>query len=423
MIRLRTAARVMPAFWLAIPLSVLAAWYVSLLPASDGYGTDATATGTATLPFVGALCAACAAWEGSRLRRAGVWGAPSVRSRVEVAFWSFLPAVLAGCLAIGVAIGVQLVRSAAGPPDARLIAVAVIDLVAYGSAGFAAGVLLPFAVAGPLSIVGTVFWLAFVPAMQPVWLRHLTGMFRDCCGLQSELAPAAVIASTIMNLSIIAAAALLVSGLARRVRLGGSIASLSVAALIGVLFVGGMTYAPTIPRDPAELLCREAGDATVCVWPEHDARLDEVAEIVAEVRAGWQQAGMTVPSRFTEADPNVAPDGALTFGFNGRLSTRDVIIGDLARGKLPPIPDCPGGFTGYIAFEYLEAWYAATGGMSSAEMEERYTFPTDPFPSTFSVVDQLDSASPEARRDWIARAEDVSQACDEWPADLIAVER
>ncbi len=423
MIRLRTAARVMPAFWLAIPLSVLAGLYVSLLPVSDGYGTDATAAGTAALPFVGAICAACAAWDGSRLRRARVWGAPSVRSRVEMAFWSILPAVLAGCLAIGAAIGVQLLRSAAGPPDLRLIAVAVLDLVAYGSAGFAAGVLLPFAVAGPLVIVATVFWLAFVPAMDPVWLRHMTGMFRDCCGLQSDLAMDAVIASTVMNFGIIAAAALLVSGLARRARLGGSLAALSVAALVGVLFVGGMTYAPTVPRDPAALLCREAGDARVCVWPEHEARLGEVAEIVADVRAGWQQAGMTVPTHFTEADPTIAPEGAVAFGFNARLSTRDVIIGDLARGKLPPFPDCPGGYTGSIAFEYLEAWYAATGGMSSDEMEVRYTYPTDPFPTTFSVLDQLPSVSPEVRRDWIARAEDVSQACDEWPAELIAVER
>jgi len=422
-IRLRTAARVMPAFWLAIPVCVLAALYVTLFPISDGYGTDATATGTATLPFVGALCAACAAWEGSRLRRARVWGAPSVRSRVEIALWSILPAVLAGSLAIGVAVGVQLLRSAAGLPDVRLIGVAVLDLVAYASAGFAAGVLLPFAVAGPLAIVATMFWLAFVPAMDPVWMRHLTGMFRDCCMLQSDLAPGAAIASTMVNLGIIAAAALLVSGLAPGARRAGAAVALSSAALVGVLFVGSMTYSPTVPRDPSGLLCRVTGGTTVCVWPEHENRLDEVARIVADVRAGWQRAGMTVPSHFTEADPNIAPEEAVAFGFNGRLSTRDIIIGDLARGALPEFPDCPGGYTGSIAFEYLEAWYAATGGMSADEMQERYTYPTDPFPSVSSVLDQLHSASPEVRRNWIARAEDVSQACDEWPADLIAVER
>lgn len=180
----------------------------------------------------------------------------------------------------------------------------------------------------------------------------------------------------------------------RQARRAGAVAALATAALVGVLFVSGMTYAPTVPRDPAALLCREAGDATVCVWPEHEGRLGEVAEIVADVRAGWQRAGMTVPSHFTEADPTIAPEGAVAFGFDGRLSTRDVIIGDLARGKLPPFPDCLGGYTGYIAFEYLEAWYAATGGMSSDELEERYTYPTDPFPSIFTVLDQLQAASP-----------------------------
>jgi hypothetical protein len=61
--------------------------------------------------------------------------------------------------------------------------------------------------------------------------------------------------------------------------------------------------------------------------------------------------------------------------------------------------------------------------MSPDAVEERYSYPTDPFPSVFNVLDQLRSASPEVRSGWIARAEEVSQACNEWPAELIAVER
>lgn len=424
MIRLRTAVRVMPAFWFAIPIAIFAGWYATLLHPSDGYAVGATAAGTATLAFVGPFCAACAAWEGSRLRRARLWNAPSVRSRATIAFWCLLPVVLVGLVAVLVAIAVELVRAGAGLPDLRLIAMTALDLVALGVAGFAAGILLPFAVAGPLAIVASFIWLAFIPALQPVWLRHLTGMFRDCCGLAQDLAPRAVIASSIVDLGIIGAAALMVADpalVARRV--GGALATLAVAGVAGVLLVGGMTYAPTIPRDTALLECRTDGGVAVCTWPEHSARAAEVARIVASVRAGWQNASIDAPSLFTEADPAVAPAGALAFRFVGVSYTEDDIISALAAGMLPTWPDCPGGATGAVAFEYLEAWYAAAGGMTADGLRERYDYPMggDPYPEIMTVVHQLQAATPDSRRAWMSDAEMLSQFCDEWRVELITV--
>lgn len=423
MIRLRTAVRVMPALWLAIPISIFAGYYATLLYSSDGYAVGATAAGTGTLPFVGAFCAAVAAWEGSRLRRARLWTAPSVRSRATITFWSLLPVVLVGLFAVLVAIAVQLVRSAAGLPDLRLIAMTALDLVAFSVAGFAAGLLLPFAVAGPLAIVASFIWFGFVPAIQPVWLRHLTGMFRDCCGLQQDLAPRAVIASSIVDLGIIGAAALLVAGpalLARRI--GGALATLAVTGVAGVLLVGGMTYAPVVPRAAALLECRTDGDVTVCTWPEHRARAAEMAGIVARVRAGWQQAGIDAPSVFTEADPAVAPAGALVIGFVGSSYNEDDIIRVLGRGMLPAWPDCPGGAAGGIAFDYLEAWYAATGGMTPDALREGYADAgQSDYLKVLTAVDQLDAATPDIRRAWVSRVEEVTQTCDEWPLNLINV--
>ncbi|MBA2556247.1 MAG: hypothetical protein H0V12_02705 [Chloroflexi bacterium] len=422
MIRLRTAVRAMPALWFAIPISILAGWYVTFLAPSDRYTVDATAKGTAALPFVAAFCAACAAWEGSRLRRARLWAAPSVRSRVAIVTWCLLPVVLVGLLAIGIAIAVALVRSSAGLPDPRFIAMTMLDLVALSVAGFATGLLLPIVVAGPLAIVASFIWLAFVPAFEPVWLRHLTGMFRDCCGLADDLAPQAILASSIVNLGIIGAVAVLVAGPPlRALRVGGVLAALVTVGIAGVILVGGMTYAPVIPRDSALLACRARGTVTVCTWPEHQARAAEVAEIVGRVRAGWQQAGIDAPAVFTEANPAVAPGGALAFGFNGIMSTEDDIINSLATGMLPAFPDCPGGATGGIALEYLAAWYAATGGMTPERLHERYGYATDPYPEVLTVVDQLQAAAPDVRRSWVLRAEEVSQACDEWPLKLIAV--
>jgi hypothetical protein len=426
MIRLRTAVRVMPAFWLAIPISIFAGWYATFLYPSDGYAVGATAAGTGTLPFVGPFCAACAAWEGSRLRRARLWAAPSVRSRLTIAFWCLLPAVMVGLVAVLAAIAVELVRAGTGLPDLRLIAMTALDLVALSVAGFAAGLLLPFAVAGPLAIVASFVWLVFVPAIQPVWLRHLTGMFRDCCGLGQDLAPRAVVASSIVDLGIIGAAALLVAGpaLTRR-RVGGALATLAVAGVAGVLLVGGMAYAPAVPRDTALLECRTDSGVSVCTWPEHHARAAEVARIVGRVHAGWQRAGMAAPSLFTEADPTVAPAGALVFGFIGVSYTEDDIISALATGMLPAEPDCPDASpTGGIAFMDLNAWYAEAGGMTPDELRKRYGHAGLPgYPEPLAVVDQLRAATPDIRRAWVSRAEQVSQACGDWPLDLITVQR
>jgi hypothetical protein len=426
MIRLRTALRGMPASWLALPLIAFACWYVTLLYPSDGYAVDATAKASMTIAFVGAVCAACAAWEGSRLRRAGLWAAPSVRSRWTVAFWALLPEVSVGLLAVTAAMVVNVMRSNAGLlPDWRFVGMTALDLIAYASAGFAAGLLLPIAVAGPLAIVATFFWIGFVPAMDPVWLRHLTGMFRDCCGLAEDLAWRALVASTIVDLGCVAGAVLLMAGPDRLWRrAGGAVASFSLAVVVGSFLVSSMTYAPVVARNTAALECRTDVGVSVCTWPEHHARATEVAGIVADVRSAWQQAGMAVPSFFTEADPSVAPVGALVFTFDAGSSTRDDIIGSLARGMLPPDPNCPFGSAGGPAFEYLQAWYEAVGRASQAALQDDWgsAFGEPDYPAVLDIVTQLQAATPEARRAWVSRAETATQQCDTWDPMLIAVQ-
>jgi hypothetical protein len=427
MIRLRTALRVMPAVWLALPLVAFACWYVTLLYASDGYAVDATSQASMTIAFVGAVLAACAAWEGTRLRRGGIWSAPSVRSRWVVAFWALLPVVLVGLVAVTAAMVVNLARSDAGlVPDWRFVVMTAIDLVAYASAGFAAGLLLPIAVAGPLAIVAVFFWIGFVPAMDPVWLRHLTGMFRDCCTQSQDLAWPPVIASFIVDAGIVAAAALLITGPGRLWgRAAGAAASFAGAFVIGSLLVANMTYAPAVARDTATLDCRTDAGITVCVWPEQQRRAADVAGIVAEVRTAWQQAGMQVPTVFTEADPSVAPADAVDFNFDAHSFSRDNIISSLAAGMLPSQPDCGfGGSTGGVAFEYLQAWYEAVGGVSPDAWNRAWAnaFGEPDYPAVTDIVAELKAASPQARRQWVSRVEGATRQCDTWDPSLIAVQ-
>jgi hypothetical protein len=333
-----------------------------------------------------------------------------------------LPVVTVGFLGVLVAIIVQVVRSAAGLPDPRILGITALDLVAYSVAGFAAGLLLPFAVAGPLALAATFIWLGFVPAIYPVWLRHLTGMFRDCCGLGQDLAVRPLVASTIVDLAIVGAAALLVAG-PRLIlyRVGSAVALLTAAAAAGVLLVAGLTYAPVVPRDIALLECRTKGEITLCAWPEHEAHAAELLGIASNTWTGWQHASIHAPTIFSEADPTVAPVGALVFAFSGSY-TKDDFVEALAFGLLPAFPDCPGGATGGIAFMDLEAWYSATGGMTAGGLRARYGDIGLPgFPAPLTVVDELTAASADVRRAWVSRAEHVSQACEDWAPDLIDV--
>jgi hypothetical protein len=412
----------MPAAWLALPLWILAGYYVTLLEPSDAYLLDATAKATATLPFVGAVCAACAAWEGNRLRRGGLWELPLVRSRLAIAGWRIVPSVLVGMGALAVAVGVQFARSgvAAGLPDPVILGSAGLDLLAYSAAGFAAGILMPFALAGPIVLIATVVWLAFVPAVEPVWLRHLTGMFRDCCDLAADLSPRAVAASAVVNVGILVAAALVTM---RRSILGRAAAagSLAAALVVGGITVAGMPHAPETPRGVAELDCADNGGVVVCIWPEHRPHANTVRSLAARTYGRWRDAGVDAPTTFTEANEADAPANALSFRFRGSAAGEDDIIAAFAKAMLPRFPNCPAGSTGGIAFEYLEAWYSAAAGMSREALERRFAFPTDPYEPVLTVVDQLTAAGRDAQGDWIVRAQEVSQACDDWATERLAV--
>jgi hypothetical protein len=408
----------MPALWLAVPMVLLAGAYGMALYPSDHYGLGATAMGTGVLPFVGGFVAATAAWEGARLRRP-VWPLPMVRSRIAVATWAVLPSVLVGAAALVAATTVLLVRSNATVPDARVLAVAAVDFVAWAAAGFALGILLPVPVAIPAGILLPFVWFAFVPAVEPVWLRHVTGMFRDCCGLAEDLSGAAVLASLMASAGILVAAAVAVGSRPPPQRLAMSTLALIVPMIAAVALVAGMTYAPVSPRNASLLDCRTSSGTTVCVWPEHAPEADVILATIVAVERRWAAAGITAPQLVTEASRSTAPAGSIPVLLNGPAP--DAVISALAVGLVPMEPDCFGGSTGGIAVPWLEAWYAAAGGMSPATLAEDYGgswglggTTLDPLPT----VDVLRTVSMEARQRWVAHAAAMITTCEEVEQDL-----
>lgn len=421
MTTLRTAVRVQPAAWLCLPMAILAAWYATLLHSAPGYGVAATASASGTLPFVGAFVAGCSAWEGARLRRAAIWRGAWVRPGWVVATGALALPVAGGMLALAAAVVASLAKAGSVSPDVAIVALAVLDLIVMASVGFLLGLRLPSALAVPVAIVLPVLYLAFVPAMYPVWLRHLTGMFRDCCGLSEALAPAAIVASLAASAGILGATAIgLATTWERPVpRWAAGAGVLTVAFAVAGVSASGLTYAPVTARDASVLACETAGETTVCLWPEHVGSAVLIGETVNDVRQRWAAAGIVSPLLVSEAG-GVTTTTTLKVRLPDPL-IRDGVILSLATGMLPTDPGCDAATTGAIANSYLQAWYAAAGGLAPASPQGLDMAGDDVNPSVLDVIDALWKAQPDARRTWVDRARATATSCEEIVPDLRVV--
>ncbi len=411
MIPVRTALRVMPAAWFAIAVAGFSAWYATLIRSPEGYGTAATAAASGALPFIAAFVAGSAAWEGSRLRRGDVWGGPWARASFYIAFAALFWPVVAGLIAMTAATATRQLTVAAGAPNGSILLVMALDIVAYAAVGFAIGVLTPPALAIPLAACLALLWLAFVPAMYPVWLRHLTGMFRDCCALGEAIAPEALLASAALDLALIGAAAVCCAVNASRIARGLSAAGiLAVGALIGVRFASGLTFAPVQPRDATQLTCTGSGGIQVCLWPEHMSASEQITAAIADVRTRWLASGIDAPALITEGLGAATP-ATLRIRIND--TSRDGIVLAMATARMPPFPECGHGTTGGVAFLYLRAWFAAAGGASDPTLQALDAEGDDVNPNVLTVVDQLEKATAAVKRTWVNNAEATAVRCDD----------
>lgn len=377
--RIATLLRVSPAVWLALPLALLATLYVRTFQSgirADPYPIAVTATAMATLGFVVPVCAALAAWEGGRLRRAEWWEPPHVRSRIAVVIWTVAPVVITGSIAVGAGVLVNLLGAGILVPDPQPLALGLTIITAHSLAGFAVGVRLPLVVAAPVALLASFAWMVFLRAIEPLWLRHLNGgAIELCCGRHSDLAPAAFWGALVVAIGLALTAGLLLARQSRsRAVLPMSFGPLAAALILGSVLVSGLGSEPTVARDRQHLVCStDGGDLVVCVWPEHVERLEEVTAIARSAVAGWSSAGLSVPSRVAEGDREAAGPDSLAFGFSLASGPTDILYG-LAYAMLPPFPACAetGPYLGGGALDYVHAWFAAVAGMSTDELSRRF---------------------------------------------------
>ncbi len=419
---IRSVLRVSAGSWLALPIILLAALFsLAHQPATaDPYAIARSAAGTITLAFVAPICAALGAWEGARFRRAAWWALPHVRSRAAIAAWSTAPVILAGSIAVAVASIVQLTRAGLFVPDARLLALTVAVISAHTLLGFAAGLWVPVVIAAPAALILSFLWMAFPAAMDPLWLRHLNGSLSTCCGLQQDLAPAAVIAAFLVAAGMVAAAFLLVTQQAWSwVRGALSVVPLAIAVAAGSVIASPLGPDPAVARDASALVCAtDRSGVEVCVWREHAGRLGEVLGIAADAVAAWDASGIPTPRRFTELEPASRSERA--FGFSLE-STKADIVGSLAYSILPPWPSCAnaGPYPSARVLDELYAWFAAVGGMSERDLVRRFDVAAPPGSQTpLAVVRALRSRPPAVQRQWVNGNLEATRNCLDTPVDV-----
>ncbi|WP_067455536.1 DUF7224 domain-containing protein [Actinomadura macra] len=366
---LRSAAAIYVMPFVAVYLVVLLGDGLDFVEDNWRDGT-VKATSAAVLAFAPPM-AAIAAWESWRLRRAGVHPGVSVRGPATIMMWSLLP--MLGCAVLGMlaAFGALFTKlgDVPGTPDLLVIVTAMLVLSAWAVVGFAAGRWLHPAVGVPVLLVMAWFWLAYPVALDPLWLRHLTG-YNDgaCCRTDAVFDNRALAAQAILAGSLLVAASLIWSSSRRPVLLRASAVLLPLCAmLIAIGLVKNLGPYAERPRS-AGLICRGYSQLQVCVWKERRKDLDRDARLIYPAVQKISAAGLPRPERVTEGPA----DQKTSWSFVAAPDSSGVdLVVALAGGFLPSKElDCSkrSAERGGDAYNLVGAWLAVKGGVEPAQL-------------------------------------------------------
>ncbi|MFJ2828951.1 hypothetical protein ACIPC1_15455 [Streptomyces sp. NPDC087263] len=388
----------------------------------DGYWTAATAKAASALNFIAPVTAACAAWEAGRLRRAGIGAATPTRNGWQIAVASLAPVVLLGFLALAAALAVARLHmeSAPGWPDARILASAGVILCAHVIAGYAIGMWLPPVAAVPVVLVGDYLWNVYPPALEPLWLRHLTRPASGCCMNTSAADPGGIVAPALLAVGL-AAVALAATAASRHAPRLGSLprsvpylgAALAVIAALattaeGVSLVDRLGPDAIEARPLSDLVCANPQGTRVCVWPEHAPRLTETARTVSAAVERLRLVGVTPPDVITESSQQPGQkQWTVTVRQDPGFTSQDImtsLIADLTvvlvnsphnEGNANcPVDPAKAAQQAFDSQDELSNWLAVRAGMSPQEVRLRSD------PRTWEPVGHVLDSSLTSQKDW-----------------------
>ncbi|MFZ2502026.1 MAG: hypothetical protein WAW88_05105 [Nocardioides sp.] len=350
------------------PLLVILGVVVSMSNANfiDPYWLDLSAKSTVSVLFLAPGFAALAAWDAAMWRNlmpaaARSWGAILIRTIAYVAVATSLTFVIT-LLAL-----YFQVSPTVGAPRLDVLALGVVVVTGYAALGFLMGRFLSRLIAAPLAF-GTVWaWVAYTPAVEPFWMRNVTGnLGTSCCSLDFELVPLALVAPALLAVTLLCCTLILLAWSARRVAWLCCAGALAAALFASALMMPGVGADP-VQKRTGEQTCRQVEARQFCAWPEQAAALSAATPRLNETAQRLEGAGLQLPATLRENQKS--PDG---WSFSLGANSPEVWGQTLAVSPLDELPPpCSNRNKGvWPAGEYLPlagAWLASVGGMRASE--------------------------------------------------------
>ncbi|MQS07238.1 DUF7224 domain-containing protein [Streptomyces alkaliphilus] len=376
-----TALRSSSVLWGAFPLFALTAFLVVEWSrfAEPGFGT-AVAEATAFPVFaVAAICSACAAWEGGRLRRGGVWFSAPVRGRLRILVNTLSPVLALGSTSFVIAFIFASSTLGTFPDTLDLLplASAAVVMISYTVLGFCVGCATPRVIGAPLMLIGVYVWMTVPASSDIMWIRHLSGVQITSSSVVDSVEVTAFTAPVVLSVSLTLAFLPLMSGAERSLRETGAAVCCGV---IGSLVAWSLVAdwgpgAPTTPRAGA-IVCAES-NPTICLPKEYSGEVPRLHRIAGDVLADLEAAGFDRPHTLAlvSAESPVSPG---TWRFAPHPEHDDEFLrATIAWSAIPDSPDCFAQDDGYPGSdEDIRVWLlllTEDGGTPGATLPEDTT--------------------------------------------------
>jgi hypothetical protein len=248
------------------------------------------------------------------------------------------------------------------------------------------------------------------------WLRQLSGMYRDCCRIGADIAPAALFAGLIMNVAIIVVALYAIGALRMRWSRIVATAMLVVGVMISSAFASNVGPIPEVARDRSALKCSMVGATELCLWPEHDSPTQVFRPTLNTVILALARDGLPIPGRWSEELASTTTVDTLMLDL--WKPDPDEIRWSIAQG-LAPWPACSeasdSGFSGSSIDVLRGWWFTAMGGSEAMLQENLGWLIADPSASGGIPIKELYSAVGSApvtsRVAWLERLTSLAAKC------------
>ncbi|MFG2426939.1 hypothetical protein [Streptomyces sp. NPDC048590] len=430
--RIATALRTTGVAWIA-PLALGWVWLVTSHEAGNepAYWAGNTALVGHTLPFYAPACAAFAAWEAGRLRRAGVHRLGPVRGRYAIAFSGLWPVALVGVAAVVVCLLTVRVETGAAHdwPHLGVLAMAGYLVVVHTAVGYGLGMLLPRVLATPVILVVDYLCLVMPVTITPMWVRELTGWLDAPYGdVTITMNPVALVVPTVIATGFLTA--VLVSAEIARWRRGrflrvGAAAAAS-AVCLGVFSAAAIApvrdwdgnppvYARTDPP-----VCAD-GDPRICVPVEVADRLGALTEASKTVVPRLVDAGLKQPKEIAFVSEAAEVDERTWRLFLSREMSEVDLEAGIAASALPAIPPCQTASDVQVGnVGTLVAWLMLKAGMDESEILSQYGEKRAADPRIMPVVRKVTKLSSDEQLSWFTRNTRLLQQCKPAPETLPA---